>query len=60
MKKLMTVEDLAEALQVSVSTIYAWRYHGQGPRGLRVGGAVRFDPDEVAAWLRTRADRRAG
>lgn len=48
---LMSVEDLAARLQVSVATIYQWRYRGEGPRGIRIGGRVRFDPADVADWL---------
>lgn len=44
-------EDVAAYLGVSVKTVYGWRCTGYGPRGRRVGGHVRYDPDEVRAWF---------
>ena len=40
--RLLTVEDLAGHLGVPVATIYAWRYHHQGPPGFRVGKHLRY------------------
>jgi excisionase family DNA binding protein len=56
--KLLTVEDLAEYLAVPVATLYAWRYHGQGPPGFRVGRHVRCRRADVEEWIsnRVRAD----
>jgi len=48
---LMSVKDLAELLQVSVKTIYDWRYRGLGPTAIRVGRHVRYEPDEIERWL---------
>jgi excisionase family DNA binding protein len=48
---LMSVKELAELLQVSVKTIYDWRYRGLGPTAIRVGRHVRYDPGEVERWL---------
>lgn len=50
----MSVQELADFLDVPVKTIYAWRYHGEGPRGFRVGRHVRFRWVDVQVWL---ADR---
>ncbi len=54
LKPLMSVRQLSELLQVSVGTIYDWRMSGQGPRCIKVGGHLRFDPDDVRAWLNER------
>ncbi len=48
---LMSVKDLAELLQVSVKTIYDWRYRGLGPTAIRIGRHVRYEPDEIERWL---------
>lgn len=48
---LMSVQELAELLQVSVKTIYDWRYRGLGPKAIRVGRHVRYEPDEIERWL---------
>jgi excisionase family DNA binding protein len=48
---LVSVKELAELLQVSVKTIYDWRYRGLGPKAIRVGRYVRYEPDEIERWL---------
>lgn len=53
---LLSVEDLARMLGVPVPTIYAWRYHGEGPRGHKVGRHVRYRLAEVNRWLDSCAD----
>ncbi|MFR9800430.1 helix-turn-helix domain-containing protein [Streptomyces sp. MS06] len=35
----------------SVETVYQWRRKGVGPRGFRVGRHLRFDPEDVSAWV---------
>lgn len=45
------VSDLAAILGVDDKHIYRMAARGQLP-SFRVGGAVRFDPHEVANWLR--------
>ena len=52
---LLSAEELAEFLGVPLSTIYQWRYLGQGPRGMRVGRHLRFATADVDAWLEKRA-----
>src|SRR5688572_5888694 len=50
-KMLMSVDEVADRLQVSRSTIYGWIATKKIPF-LRVGGRiVRFDPDVLASWL---------
>ncbi len=48
---LLTVEDLAEYLDVPVATVYAWRHRHQGPPGFRVGRHVRFRWSDVECWI---------
>jgi excisionase family DNA binding protein len=50
-ESLMTVEELAEYLNVPVKTVYRWRLTGAGPRGARVGRYVRFRRADVDSWL---------
>ena len=56
MERLLTVQELAEYLQLPVQTIYRWRAMQGGPPGYRVGRHVRFDAAEVDSWLRERRD----
>lgn len=56
--ELLTVKQLAAFLQVPVSTVYAWRHTGDGPRGIRVSGRhVRYRRSDVEAFLDERVDR---
>jgi excisionase family DNA binding protein len=41
-ESLMTVEQVADYLNVPVKTVYRWRLTGTGPRGARVGRYVRY------------------
>lgn len=48
----LTATEVAEILNVSRGLIYRLAASGRLPY-LRVGGAIRFDPEAVIAWLRT-------
>lgn len=49
----LRVNDLTEPLGVDDKTIYRMAARGQIP-SFRLGGAIRFDPQEIAKWLRTK------
>lgn len=56
-EEFLTVKQLAELLQVPVSTIYRWRHLGEGPRGIRVSGRhVRYRRSDVESFLKERMD----
>ncbi len=49
---LMTTEQLAAYLGVSVRTVHDWRIRGVDmPPAYRVGRHLRFRPDEVESWV---------
>jgi excisionase family DNA binding protein len=50
--ELMTEEQLADYLQVSVSRIRYWRQHAGLPY-LKLGKVIRFLPQDVQQWLST-------
>jgi predicted DNA-binding transcriptional regulator AlpA len=56
--ELLTIQELAERLTVSVGCIRAWRQRGDGPPAIRVGTALRWDPGEVDDWLNSRRESR--
>ena len=56
--ELLTIQELAERLTVSVGCIRAWRLRGDGPPAIRVGTALRWDPHEVDEWLDSRRESR--
>lgn len=47
----LTVSDVAEVLHVSARQVYSLAASNKIPH-MRVGGSIRFDPSEFAAWLR--------
>lgn len=50
MKQYIDIAALAERLQIKRSTLYAWAAQGRLPH-LKLGKILRFDPDEIDAWL---------
>ncbi len=48
---LLTVKEVAARLQVKQSTVYAWASQGKIPC-LKVNGAIRFEADDIEAWLK--------
>jgi len=57
---MMTPQQLAAFLQVSNSTLKAWRLSREGPRFARVGRSIRYNQAEVDAWIESvsRKERR--
>lgn len=52
MKTLLKAEDVARLLQIKTKTVYKLASEGAIPR-VKVGNAVRFDPDEIEKWMNT-------
>jgi len=50
MKQYLDVAALAERLLIKRSTLYSWAEQGTIPH-LKLGRLLRFDPDEIEAWL---------
>ena len=50
---LLTVKEVSKRLQVKPSTIYRWAEQGIIPH-LKLGRLLRFDPDEIEAWIQDR------
>ncbi|MBV8980395.1 MAG: helix-turn-helix domain-containing protein [Acidimicrobiia bacterium] len=58
--ELLTVDELAEFLRSTPDAVYALRYRGDGPRGVRVGRRVLFRRSDVDDWLDARSDAASG
>ena len=43
--------DAAQLLGVSVATVRRWRLLNQGPRFRKFGGAVRYMPEDIEAFI---------
>lgn len=55
-RPLLTADEVALRLRASRPSVYRWAREGRLP-SFRVGagaGALRFDADELAAWLEQR------
>ncbi|QHC18226.1 helix-turn-helix domain-containing protein [Streptomyces sp. GF20] len=57
--RYLTPLDLTDLLGVPVETVYQWRRKDTGPRGFRVGRHLRYDPEDVRAWVATLMDKEA-
>lgn len=51
---LLTERDVARITHMSVASVRRWRLHRIGPKFLKIGVAVRYKPDDIAAWLESR------
>ena len=51
---LLNERDVARVTGLSLASIRRWRVHSQGPRYIKIGAAVRYRPEDVAAWLESR------
>ena len=53
--KLVTTKEMAEILSVHENTLFNWAKEGM-PRYKLGSNAVRYDVEEVLAWVRTRGE----
>jgi excisionase family DNA binding protein len=51
MCSLLTEQQLAKQLNVSLASVRRWRVNGRGPLFVKVGALVRYRPEDVDAWL---------
>jgi len=57
-ERLLTPDEVAVWLGKPKATLYAWRSRNLGPRGIRVGNALRYRRAEVERWLDEQTDDR--
>ena len=50
MKNLLTVQEVAEMLKISVSTLYRWVHKREIPF-VKLGGKLRFNEDEIKTFI---------
>ena len=50
-RRLMTTAQAADYLTVTVAALRAWRVRGGGPPWIKLGQAVRYDQNDLDAWL---------
>ncbi len=48
---LLKESEAARILNVEIATLRRWRWAGKGPRFLKIGGAVRYGPADLEAFI---------
>ncbi len=48
---LLSAETVAELLGISIRTLWRLRAAGRLPRPVRLGGSVRWRPEDIQAWI---------
>ena len=48
---LLTEEEVANHLHVSIASLRRWRLERRGPQFIKVGSLVRYRPEEIESWL---------
>lgn len=49
--RLLTTQQVADLLGLSIKTIYNYRCQGKGPKSVRIEGVVRYRWDDVVAYI---------
>ena len=57
MHKLLTEEQVAALLEVSVKTLQGWRYRGGGPKFAKIGRLVRYGMPDIEDWVHQKTRR---
>ncbi len=54
-RRLLSTPEAAERIGVSPSILNKWRLSaGEGPPFAKIGACVRYDPDDLDAWVQSR------
>jgi predicted DNA-binding transcriptional regulator AlpA len=51
---LLNEHDVARITGLSVASVRRWRLLHQGPKYLKIGAAVRYQAEDLSAWLESR------
>lgn len=52
--ELLTTEQLADELAMTVPALAQWRYRGMGPRFIKEGRWIRYRRSDVDEWIEFR------
>lgn len=47
----LTLDQVAESLQIPPATMRYWRAKGVGPKSAKLGGLIRYRASDVEAWV---------
>ena len=56
--EIATVHEVADYLQIPVTTIHRWRARGKGPRAFMAGRLLRYRRSDVFAWIEAQPAQR--
>jgi predicted DNA-binding transcriptional regulator AlpA len=54
LEELLTEHDVARITGMSVASVRRWRLLRTGPKFIKIGAAVRYRSEDLAAWLQSR------
>lgn len=54
LETLLNEHDVASVTGLSVASVRRWRLLRKGPKYLKIGAAVRYRPEDLEAWLKSR------
>ncbi|WP_299166982.1 AlpA family transcriptional regulator [uncultured Arthrobacter sp.] len=60
MLDLLTPEDLAQRLGMSVAALSQWRYRGVGPKFIKAGKTIRYRVSDVESWMDAQTRQQSG
>ncbi len=49
---LLTIQDVSKRLNVPVETLRRWRRTGVGPHSFKIGGQLRYRPENVERYIK--------
>lgn len=52
--KLQTEKETAEQNGLSEKTLANWRHRGEGPKFIKLGRRVMYDPKDIEEWRNSR------
>lgn len=55
--ELLTPQQTADFLQIAVVTLQTWRALGTGPQFHRVGRKIRYNREDVEAWVARKTEK---
>jgi predicted DNA-binding transcriptional regulator AlpA len=51
---LLNEHEVAHLTGLSVASVRRWRLLRQGPKYLKINSAVRYRPEDISEWLKSR------
>ena len=55
-RRLLTIDEVADRLAISVGAIRSWRLRGEGPPALLIGSRLRYEDSALEDWISAQTD----